>query len=227
MNGIEKKGVAVKGILWLITTWISLPLFFLATGRSLDWWEAWVWCAIILIPMTIFGILVFRTDPEFLARRFKLREKDQSQRRVLAFGVPFSLAALVLPGLDHRFCWSEVPGPIEVTALALSLSAFLLILGVFVSNRWAGRTIETYDGQQVVSNGLYAVVRHPMYTGSLILWLATPVALGSWWALLPALAEIPLLVVRIRHEEDVLVRELKGYEEYRHRVRYRLVPLVW
>ncbi len=226
-SGIEAKGIAIKGLVWLIGCWISLPLFFLVTGRSLEWWEAWIWCAILLVPMTIFGVWMVRKDPDFIARRFKMREKERHQRRVMAFGVPFYLAALILPGLDRRFGWSEIPTAAVVAALALSLGGYLLILRVFVENRWAGRTVETCDGQEVISTGPYAVVRHPMYTGTLVLWLATPVALGSWWALLPALAFIPILVLRIRNEEEVLVRELKGYEEYRRRVRYRLLPLVW
>ncbi len=226
-SGIDEKSAARKALVTLIGSWILLPVFFLTTGRSPDWWGAWAWCAVVLVPMTIFGFWMVRKDPDFIIRRMKMREKEKTQRRVAAIGFPFHMAALALPGLDRRFGWSAIPTAAVIAALVLSLAGFLLILRVFSENRWAGRTIETWDGQHVVSTGPYAVVRHPMYTGSLILWLATPVALGSWWALLPALASIPLLALRIRNEEEVLDRELMGYKEYRRKVRYRLLPLVW
>jgi protein-S-isoprenylcysteine O-methyltransferase Ste14 len=207
--------------------WVLFPAFFLMMGRSLDWWQAWVWCAVVLVPMTIFTLWKARTDPDFIERRLRMREKEQAQQRVGAIGFPFYMAALALPGFDHRYGWSDVPTAAAIAALALSLAGVLLVLRVFGENRWAGRTVQAWEGQQVVSTGPYAIVRHPMYTGSLVLWLATPIALGSWWAVLPALASIPLLVMRIRNEEDVLRRELNGYEEYLRQVRYRLLPLVW
>lgn len=221
------KTVAQKGLFALAGSWILLPAYFLISGRSLDWWQAWVWCAVLLVPMTIFGLWKARTDPDFIGRRLQVREKERPQQRVVAIGFPFYLAALALPGLDHRYGWSEVPLAAEIAALALTLAGILLVLRVFIENRWAGRTVQTWEGQQVVSTGPYAIVRHPMYTGSLVLWLATPIALGSWWAFLPALASIPLVVMRIRNEEAVLCRNLSGYEEYLRRVRYRLLPLVW
>jgi protein-S-isoprenylcysteine O-methyltransferase Ste14 len=144
---------------------------------------------------------------------------------VIAF--PFHLATLAIPGFDHRHGSSDVPVAAVIAALTLSLAGFLLILRVFVENRWAGRTVETWEGQQVISTGPYGIVRHPMYAGALILWLATPIALGSWWAFLPALAAVPILVLRILDEEKVLRRDLNGYEGYLRNVRYRLLPLVW
>jgi protein-S-isoprenylcysteine O-methyltransferase Ste14 len=211
----------------LMAGWVLVPASFLSVGRSLDWWEAWAWCGVLLVPMTIFGLWKARTDPEFIGRRLKMRERERAQQRIAAIGLPFYLAVFVIPGFDHRYRWSEVPIAAVILALALSLAGLLLILRVFVENRWAGRTVQTWDGQQVVSTGPYAIVRHPMYTGSLVFVLATPIALGSWWAFLPALASIPLVVMRILNEEEVLRRELTGYEEYARKVRYRLVARVW
>jgi protein-S-isoprenylcysteine O-methyltransferase Ste14 len=196
-------------------------------GRSLDWWEAWAWCGVILVPMSIFGVWMAGTDPDFIARRLKVREKERIQQRLVVIGFPFHMAALAIPGVDHQYGWSDVPVPAVIAALTLVLAGFLLILRVFAQNRWAGRTVQTWEGQEVVSTGPNAIVRHPMYTGSLVLWLATPIALGSWWAVVPALAAVPTLVLRILNEEDVLRRELNGYEDYMREVPYRLVPLVW
>jgi len=207
--------------------WIVLPLFFLITGGSLVWLEAWVYCAVLLVPMTVFLLYMARRDPEFLGRRMKMREPDPVQRRILALGYPAMLAALVLPGLDRRFGWSDPPPAAVAAAMAMVLGGYLVALRAFLENRWAGRTIETWEGQTVISTGPYAVVRHPMYSGALAIYVATPVALGSWWALLPALTFIVIFVLRIRNEEETLLRELPGYAAYRARVRYRLAPGIW
>jgi len=217
------RGVAAKAA----AVWIVLPLFFLATGGSLAWWEAWAYCAVLLVPMTVFVIHMARHDPQFLARRLKAREKEGAQRRIQAWGSVAFLAALVLPGLDHRFGWSHPPRAAVVAALAVALGSYLAVLWVFLVNRWAGRTVETCADQEVISTGPYAIVRHPMYATTSILYLATPVALGSWWALLPALTIVPVFILRILNEEKVLLRELPGYEEYRRKVRFRLVPYIW
>jgi protein-S-isoprenylcysteine O-methyltransferase Ste14 len=217
------RGAAVK----VVAAWIVLPLFFLATGGSIRWWQAWVYCAMLLGPMTLFIAYMARHDPEFIARRTKLRENDPAERRILAWGYPSLVAALVIPGLDRRFGWSEPSLAVVVAAQAAVLAGYLAVLRVFLENRWAGRTIETYANQQVISTGPYAIVRHPMYAGTIVLYVATPLALGSWWAVLPAVAFIPIFVLRIRHEEEVLLRELRGYGAYRQQVRYRLVPRVW
>jgi protein-S-isoprenylcysteine O-methyltransferase Ste14 len=226
-NTPEDGNVSRKAAVRVWGAWIVLPLFFLVVGGSLEWWEAWIYCVLLLVPMTAFVTWMVRHDPAFLARRFKLREKERIQHRIQAWGFPFILATLIIPGLDRRFGWSEPPAATVVTALILSLGGYLIILMVFLENRWAGRTVETFSEQHVVSTGPYALVRHPMYSGIIILLLATPVALGSWWALLSALAFIPFIVLRIRNEEEVLARELPGYEEYRRRVIRRLVPFLW
>jgi protein-S-isoprenylcysteine O-methyltransferase Ste14 len=227
MDALDRPAVITSAAVKVAAAWVLLPLFFLATGGDLAWWNAWAYCAALLVPMTVFIAHVARHDPEFIVRRSTMREKERTQRRVQVLGIPLMLAALLIPGLDHRFGWSHPPLGVVVAALAASLAGYLAVLRVFHENRWAGRTIETYAGQQVISTGPYAVVRHPMYAGTSLLYVATPLALGSWWAVLPALAFLPVFVFRIRNEEEVLVRELAGYDEYQRKVRHRLVPLIW
>lgn len=210
-----------------LLAWLLLPAFFLLTGGSLGWWEAWAYCAVVLVPMSFFVAWAARAAPELLQRRLKLKEGQAEQRRLLSWSSPVFVALFLLPGLDHRFGWSRVPVAIEVAALVLSLVGYLGVLGVFRANPWAGRTVETVPGQQVVSTGPYALVRHPMYAASVLLYLATPLALGTWWGLVPSVITVGVLVLRIGREEAFLVRELRGYAAYREKVRWRLVPGVW
>jgi protein-S-isoprenylcysteine O-methyltransferase Ste14 len=226
-NDTERSQAFKKGITRIIILWIVLPLFLLVTGGSLLWWQAWIYCALLLVPMTFFFILKIRHDPSFIERRFKMNEKERTQRRIQAWGVPLFLAVYIVSGLDHRFGWSDPPLPIVIAALILSLLSYLMILGVFLENRWAGRTVETWDDQKVVDTGPYSIVRHPMYTSFIMLLCMTPVALGSWWAILGVIAYLPILFFRIRNEEEVLLRELPEYEDYRSRVRYRIIPFIW
>ncbi|RPJ80631.1 MAG: hypothetical protein EHM13_11740, partial [Acidobacteria bacterium] len=135
---LEPAGTPKGALSRLVAAWMILPLFFVATGGSLRWWEAWISCAELLVPMTVFLFRTARRDPAFLARRFKLREKERSQRHVLAWGAPFLLAALIIPGFDRRHGWSEPPVAAVATAMAMVLAGYLLVLRVFVENRWAG-----------------------------------------------------------------------------------------
>lgn len=223
----EGKNAVTKAVRALLAAWVVLPLFFLVTGGTLAWWEAWVYCALILIPMTLFVSWMAPRDPAFFERRFKIKEKEQAQRRIQGWGMPFLIAAFAVPGLDRRFGWSDPPLAVIVVAMLVSVSAYLFVLRVFMENRWAGRTIETSTGQKVISTGPYAIVRHPMYAGFMAMQLATPLALGSWWGLLPSLGIVPTIVLRLDNEEKVLARDLAGYGAYRQEVRWRLVPFVW
>lgn len=215
-----------RALISLVVVWLFLPGFYRLTGGP-GWWQAQVLCGSLLIPMTLFLFWAVRNRPEFLDRRMKTHEKEESQRRLLRWANPLYGVAQVIPGLDRRFGWSEVPDVVCGVALALTALGYLLVLAVFVSNPWAGRTVETADDQQVVSTGPYGVVRHPMYVGVLLMYLSMPIGLGSWWAALPALGMIPVLVIRIVDEERVLVRDLPGYDAYREKVRARLIPGVW
>ena len=226
-NGTDQARARRRGLIRLLFAWIVLPLFFYATGGSLLWWQAWVYCILLLAPMTVFVIWMAGVDPAFFERRFKMREDDPAQRRIQAWATPLFLVFFIVPGLDRRFGWSDPPSVIVIPALILSLISYLFILRVFLENRWAGRTVETWEDQRVVDTGPYAIVRHPMYTGVITLMLATPLALDSYWGVLGALACVPVFVFRIRHEEEILLRDLRGYEGYRERVRYRIVPFIW
>lgn len=223
----ERERARRRGLLRLLTAWIVLPLFFLVTGGSLLWWQAWMYCFLLLVPMTFFVVWMAQHDPSFFDRRFKTKEKERAQRRIQSWAVPLFLLVFIVPGLDYRFDWSSPPLAFIIAALLLSLACYLMVLRVFLENRWAGRTVETWGNQKVIDTGPYAIVRHPMYAAVIVLLLVTPIALGSWWGMIGAAACSPVFYFRIRNEEEVLLRELPGFRDYRARVRYRLIPFIW
>jgi protein-S-isoprenylcysteine O-methyltransferase Ste14 len=201
-------------------------ILFLPAG-TFAYWEAWVYLVILLIPMTLVMAYFIKKAPEFLAHRMKFREKEPEQKLIIKLSyIPF-LLAFILPGLDKRFGWSDVPIPLIVAADMCVFMGYLFIMLVFKENQYASRIIEVQKGQKVIQNGPYHVVRHPMYLGAIVMYTASPLALGSYWAIIPALFIIPILIARIINEEGVLTKELAGYSEYKQKTRYRLIPGIW
>lgn len=205
---------------------VLAAMLFLPAG-TLRYWQAWVFLAILFVPMFVVVACFLRKDPEVLERRMRMKEKEPAQKVILLCSYPFFLAAYLLPGLDRRWGWSAVPAWLVIAADAVVLAAYLLVARVMRENRFLSRTVGVDQGQEVVRSGPYAIVRHPMYAAVIPLYLAGPLALGSYWALIPAAAIPVVIVLRILDEEKVLCRELEGYGEYRRQVRYRLIPGVW
>jgi len=203
-----------------------LLILFLPAG-TFAYWEAWVYLAILLIPMSIVMFYFLKKAPELLARRMKLKEKEVEQKLIikLAF-IPF-LLAFILPGIDKRLGWSNVPITIIVVAEILVFIGYILFFLVLKENQFASRVIEVEKGQKVIQSGPYRLVRHPMYMGAILMYVASPLALGSYWAIIPAIFIIPFIIARILNEESVLTKELEGYSEYKLKTRYRLIPGIW
>ena len=204
-----------------------LVLFLFAPAGTLRYWQAWVYIVILLVPMLLVLRYLFAHSPELLARRMRYREKEAEQKRILRFGYLLYLAAFLLPGFDRRFGWSSVPVWVVILADITVVLGYALVVRVFKENAYASRIVEVEQTQAVIRTGPYATVRHPMYVGALLTFIASPLALGSYWAVLPALLLIPMIVARIKNEEAVLLRDLKGYEQYTHDVTYRLIPGIW
>lgn len=204
-----------------------LPGLLVLPAGTLAYWEAWVYLAILLIPMTLTAAYLLARDPELLERRMRAKEKDAAQSKIVAFSAVFFLAALLIPGFDRRFGWSHVPLLAVLAADLFVLAGYGLFILVLRENRSASRIIEVEAGQRVVTTGPYAVVRHPMYTAVTLMALATPIALGSWWAFVPVPLLVAVLVARIQNEERLLANELTGYREYMRTTSYRLIPGVW
>jgi protein-S-isoprenylcysteine O-methyltransferase Ste14 len=200
-------------------------LFFLPAG-TFGYWQAWVWLAVVCIPMLLVLGYLLKNDPALLERRMRTREKEPQQGLIQKLGWVWLLALLV-PGVDYRFGWSHVPMALVVAADVAVLLGYVGFFLVLRENSYASRVIEVDEQQKVISTGPYALVRHPMYTSIAVLWAFTPLALGSYWGLIPGLMIIPILVARILNEEQVLARDLAGYTDYMQQTRFRLIPDVW
>jgi protein-S-isoprenylcysteine O-methyltransferase Ste14 len=208
-------------IIIMIVTGIIL---FLPAG-SLRYWEAWIWW-LEISALTFFITAYFLTkNPKLLSRRMKTKGKNNS-RKVPAF-LKLYYVGYLIPGFDFRFHWSAMPVSIIIAANCIVFLGYLFIMFVFMKNSYASTIIQVERQQQVITFGPYAIVRHPMYLGLLVMSLFTPFALGSFWAIIPFLLIIPTLVLRIEGEEEVLLRDLSGYKDYCGKTRYRLIPLIW
>jgi protein-S-isoprenylcysteine O-methyltransferase Ste14 len=228
MNEKPLSARLIKGA--LLRVGLGLPLIALviiAPAGTWAYWQGWMWMATILGPMFFIVPYFMVKDPALLERRMRMREKEATQRKIIALSYLYFLVAFVLPGLDVRFGWSNVPPWVSILANVFVLAGYMTFVWVLTVNSYLSRTVQVDAGQKVVSTGPYGIVRHPMYAGVIVMYIASPLALGSYWAILPAALVIPLLMARIRNEEEVLLRDLPGYAEYRQKIKYRLLPGVW
>ena len=182
---------------------------------------------LLFVPMFLAGLVLLAVNPDLLRRRLQAKETQGGQRRVVALSGLMFLCGFAAAGLDFRFGWSAVPGRLSACAVIVFLVAYALYAEVLRENTWLSRTIEVQEGQQVVDTGLYAIVRHPMYAASVLLFLSMPLVLGSWVSFALFLPYPILIAARIRNEEQVLEQQLNGYAEYKLRVKYRMIPYIW
>ena len=201
-------------------------LIFLPAG-TLRYPCGWLLMGLLFGPMLIAGFVMLFRAPTFLEKRLDAKEKQATQKGVLAFSGLMFIAGFVVAGLDFRFGWSAMPEAVTVAASVLFLIAYALYAEVMRENAYLSRTIRVEEGQTVVDTGLYGVVRHPMYMVTLLLFLMLPLILGSWYALIAFAFYPAIIVVRLKDEEALLTRELPGYEAYKQKVKYRLIPFVW
>lgn len=201
-------------------------LLFLPAG-TLRYVNGWLFIGLLFVPMLLVGIILYLKAPDLLAKRLGAKENENAQKWVVGLSGLVFLVGFVVAGLDFRFGWSSVTKWVVILAAIVLLLAYALYAEVMRENAYLSRIVEVSEGQHVVDTGLYGIVRHPMYAATLWLFMAIPVVLGSWWALLCFIPYIPIIVVRIRSEEKVLEVGLEGYKAYKQRVRYRLIPFIW
>ena len=208
-------GIVLVGALLFLPAW------------TLSYYNAWLFLALLFVPMLIMGIVLFVKSPSLLEKRLNSKEKERMQKGVVALsGLMFPIG-FVLSAVDFRFGWSSVPLWLVITASALFLLGYGMYAEVTRENAFLSRTIEVQEGQSVVDTGLYGIVRHPMYLATLLMFLTIPLILGSLWGLIPFALYPVIIVIRILNEEKVLTESLNGYVEYKSKVKYRLIPFVW
>ena len=188
---------------------------------------AWRLLMLLFIPMIIMGVVLLIWAPETLSRRLRSKEERVKQKGVVALSGILFVASFILAGLDFRFGWSEFPGWVTWTAGSIFLLSYGMYAEVMRENEWLSRSIEVMEGQKVVSTGLYGTVRHPMYPATIVMFLAMPLMMGSWWAFLVMIPYVLAIVTRIKDEETLLTKELEGYQEYKAKVRWKLMPYIW
>lgn len=201
-------------------------LLFIPAG-TLDYPGAWAFLALLFVPMLALGIWLYAKHPALLEKRLENRETQTAQKAAVGLSGLLFVLGFVLCGLDHRFGWTHVPLWLRVLAAVIQLLGYAAYAEVMRENAWLSRTVHVQEGQQVVSTGLYGVVRHPMYTATLLLFLSIPLVLGSWIGFVVFAPFVPVLMLRIMAEEQLLAKELKGYTEYQQKVKWRLIPWVW
>ena len=201
-------------------------LIFLPAG-TLAYGGGWLLVGLLFGPMFIAGLVMLRKSPEFLKKRLDGKEKQATQKGVVALSGLMFIAGFVVAGLDYRFDWSNMPVPVTVVASVLFLAAYVLYAEVMRENAYLSRTIKVEEGQKVVDTGLYGIVRHPMYMATLLLFIMIPIVLGSWYALIPFAFYPAIIIARLKDEEELLTKELPGYAEYKQKVKYRILPFIW
>lgn len=201
-------------------------LIFLPAG-TIAFPGGWLLMGLLFAPMLIAGFVMYFKSPGFLAKRLDAKEKQGKQKGVLAFSGLMFIAGFVVAGLDYRFGWSTIPVWVVIAASALFLVAYALYAEVMRENAYLSRTIKVEEGQKVVDTGLYGIVRHPMYMATILLFLMIPLVLGSWYALIIFAFYPAIIIVRLKDEENLLTRELPGYEAYKQKVKYRILPFIW
>ena len=223
---------------------MNIPLFFQATSKlilgiliialllfisagSFNYWNAWILIALLFVPILILGIIMSIKSPDLLKRRLEAKEKASSQKLVVSLSGLIFTIGFIVAGLDYRFNWTVLPNFVVIFSSIVFIISYILYAEALRENRFLSRTIEIQENQEVVDTGLYGIIRHPMYTSTIFLFLSVPLILGSAFSFIIFLAYPFLIIKRIKYEEELLEKELNGYSEYKIRVKYRLIPFVW
>jgi protein-S-isoprenylcysteine O-methyltransferase Ste14 len=222
--------ILFKMVASLLVLILVMGVLIFAAAGTFDYWQSWLFLACYFLASLMMSLWLLRNDPALLERRMRggpFAEGERNQKMIMTLTSLAFIAGLVVPGLDRRYGWSQVPAAVSIVGDVVHLAGWLGIWFVFRTNTYAAATIQVASGQTVISTGPYALIRHPMYAAALFMILAIPIALGSWCGLLVWVAVLPALVWRLLDEERVLVRDLDGYADYRRKVPWRLIPHIW
>ena len=196
-------------------------------AKSFKYWNGWLFMGLLFIPMFIAGIILMIKNPELLRKRLNAKEQENEQKWVLLFSGLMFIAGFIVAGLNYKYKWIEMPNAVTIISSILFIIAYILYAEVLRENTYLSRTIEVQENQKVIDTGLYGIVRHPMYTTTILLFLTMPLILGSIISFIIFLIYPIIIGKRIKNEEKVLEKDLKGYTEYKKKVKYKLIPFIW
>ncbi len=221
------KELLIQAILKISLGLLVMGLLIFLPAGTLSFLNGWLLMAVLFVPMLFAGIIMMIKCPELLRRRLNAKENQKEQSSVIKLSAVMFVLGFIIAGLDFRFGWSNLPKSITTVAVIVFLVSYLIYGEVIRENKYLSRTIEVEKGQEVITSGLYAIVRHPMYFATVILFLSMPFILGSLYSFLIFLSYPFIIAKRIKYEEKFLIDELCGYKEYKQKVKYRLIPFVW
>lgn len=221
------KKIIFQGIIKFLFGLIIVGVLLFLPANSLKYWNAWLFIGLLFIPMFIAGIILMIKNPELLRKRLNAKEKESEQKQVILFSAVMFIAGFIVASLNFRYNWTIIPNTVVIIASILFVISYILYAEVLRENTYLSRTIEVQDNQKVIDTGLYGIVRHPMYAVTILLFLTMPLILGSIYSFIIFLLYPIIIAKRIKNEERVLERELKGYSEYKKKVKYKIIPFVW
>jgi len=205
---------------------IISALLFIPAG-SIEFWNAWLFMGVLFIPMLFVIVYLIICNPELLFKRMNTNEKEKTQKKIVLITSIIFLSAFIISGLDYRFQWSTVPFLVVVISAIIVLTGYILFFIVMRQNSYASRVIEIQEKQKVIDSGLYSIVRHPMYSAAILMFMFMPLVLGSFYALIPLIIFPFQMGMRLKNEEIILEKGLDGYIEYKKKVRYKIIPFLW
>lgn len=222
-----RTGLAIRALTKYLAGLVLVALLLFVPAGSLAYPNGWLFISLLFIPMLVLGFVLLFKAPELLEKRLNAKEEQGEQQKVVGLSALLFLAGFVIAALDFRYSWSQLPGWLVLAASAVLLLSYGMYAEVMRENAYLSRTVEIQENQKVIDTGLYGIIRHPMYTSTILLFLSIPLVLGSGIAFLLFLAYPVLIAKRIRNEEQVLEEGLAGYREYKQKVKYRLIPFIW
>ncbi|MBO7230802.1 MAG: isoprenylcysteine carboxylmethyltransferase family protein [Bacteroidaceae bacterium] len=222
-----KEKITVQALSKFLMGLVLIGLLLFLPAGTIHYPCGWLLVAVLFVPMFIAGVVMLFRSPELLKKRLDAKEKEVEQKSVVALSGVMFIAAFVVAGLNFRYSWIVIPTWALWSAVAVFLLSYVMYAEVLRENAYLSRTIEVQDGQKVIDTGLYGVVRHPMYSATILMFLSMPLVLGSLPSFVIMLTYIPLIVKRIRNEEKVLLNGLDGYAAYCRRVKYKIIPFIW
>ena len=217
----------LEAIIKFILGVVIIGLLIFIPANTINYWNGWLFMILLFVPMFIAGIVMMVKSPELLRKRLNTKEKQNEQKQVVKLSGLMFLAGFIIAGLNYRYSWIVIPNIVVIISSIMFVISYIIYAEVLRENEYLSRTIEVEENQKVIDTGLYGIVRHPMYAATILLFLSMPLVLGSLISFIIFLVYPFIIAKRIKNEEEVLEKELKGYSEYKKKVKYKIIPFIW